>query len=157
MAEKVMTQKIIFILLLSCITLIAQNKAVNEIDSFTSYLKNFDYVERKEMKINIESLLELIKEDKVEVIDIRFPEEVKAWSIHFIKSIPLNELPDRIDELDKSKIIVTVCPHYDRAAIARHYLTLKGYKSKYLVEGLLGLTEYLRGDKARDFINMIKK
>lgn len=155
MAEKLMTHKIIVVLLLMGISISAQFKPENEIDSFTSYLKTFDYAERKEMKINIESLLELIQEDKVEIIDIRFPEEVEAWSVHFIKSIPLNELPDRLDELDKSKIIVAVCPHYDRAAIARHYLTLKGYKSKYLVEGLLGLTEYLRGDRAKDFINLI--
>lgn len=148
-------KKILFLFLIS-FSISAQVKDKNEIDSFTSYLKTFDYAERKEMKINIESLLKLIQEDKVEIIDIRFPEEVEAWSVHFIKSIPLNELPDRLDELDKSKIIVAVCPHYDRAAIARHYLTLKGYKSKYLVEGLLGLTEYLRGDKARDFINSIK-
>jgi rhodanese-related sulfurtransferase len=146
-----------FVLLLVSISISAQVKLDNEIDSFSSYLKTFDYAERKEMKINIESLLKLIKEDKVIVVDIRFPEEVEAWSVHFTKSIPLNELPDRLDELDKSKIIVAVCPHYDRAAIARHYLTLKGYKSKYLVEGLLGLTEYLRGDKAKDFINSIKK
>ena len=149
-------KKILFLFLI-CISITAQVSQNNEIDSFTSYLKTFDYAERKEMKINIQSLLKLIEEDKAVVIDIRFPEEVEAWSVHFIKSIPLNELPDRLYELDKSKIIVAVCPHYDRAAIARHYLTLKGYKSKYLVEGLLGLTEYLRGDRARDFINSIKK
>lgn len=152
-----MIMKKILFLLLICVSIIGQDNRNGEIDLFSSYLKKFDYTERKEMKINIESLLKLIQEDKAEVIDIRFPEEVQAWRVDFIKSIPLNELPDRLDELDKNKIIVAVCPHYDRAAIARHYLTLKGYKSKYLVEGLLGLTEYLRGDKARDFINSIKK
>lgn len=157
MAEKLMIMKKILFLLLICVSIIGQDNRNGEIDLFSSYLKKFDYTERKEMKINIESLLKLIQEDKAEVIDIRFPEEVQAWRVDFIKSIPLNELPDRLDELDKNKIIVAVCPHYDRAAIARHYLTLKGYKSKYLVEGLLGLTEYLRGDKARDFINSIKK
>ncbi|KAF0155258.1 MAG: hypothetical protein FD159_2242 [Syntrophaceae bacterium] len=30
--------------------------------------------------------------------------------------------------------------------------TLKGYKSKYLTDGLLGLADYLRGDRAKDFI-----
>lgn len=128
----------------------------NELDSFSNYLSNFDYLERKEMKINIDTLLKLLEEDKVQIIDIRFPEEVQAWKVEFIKSIPLNELPSRLNELDKNKIIVTVCPHYDRASIARNYLTLKGFKSKYLVEGLLGLVEYLRGDKARDFIESIK-
>lgn len=152
-----MMLKTILSLVIMSVSITSQINPKNEIDLFSSYLKKFDYTERKEMKINIESLLRLIQEDKAEVIDIRFPEEVQAWRVDFIKSIPLNELPDRLDELDKNKIIVAVCPHYDRAAIARHYLTLKGYKSKYLVEGLLGLTEYLRGDKARDFINSIKK
>jgi len=59
--------------------------------------------------------------------------------------------------LDETKIIVTVCPHYDRAEIARTFLTLKGYQSKYLVEGLIGLAGYLRGDRAKDFVNEMKK
>jgi rhodanese-related sulfurtransferase len=59
--------------------------------------------------------------------------------------------------LFKTKIIVTICPHYDRAEIARTYLTSKGFRSKYLVNGAVGLTEYLRGDKARDFSMPIKK
>jgi len=109
------------------------------------------------MKIDIPKLIQLQIEDKAELIDIRFPEEVEAWKVGFAKNIPLNELPDRITELDKNKIIVTVCPHYDRASIARHYLTLIGFNSKYLVEGLLGLDEYLRGDKAKEFILSIKK
>lgn len=125
--------------------------------SFENYLKRFDYQERKEMKIGISEMLQLHKQGKVQIIDVRFPEEHKAYSFGFIKNIPLNELPERLGELDKSKIIVTACPHYDRAEIARTYLTLKGYQSKYLTDGLLGLAEYLRGDKAKDFINGIKK
>ena len=66
-------------------------------------------------------------------------------------------IPNRLKELDKSKIIVTVCPHYDRAEIARTFLTLKGYESKYLVEGLLGLADYLRGYRAKDFVNAVKQ
>lgn len=125
--------------------------------TFENYLKRFDYQERKDMKIGIAEMLKLYKQGKVQIIDVRFPEEYQAYSFGFIKNIPLNELPDRLGELDKTKIIVTACPHYDRAEIARIYLTLQGYQSKYLTEGLLGLTEYLRGDKAKDFIRGIKK
>jgi rhodanese-related sulfurtransferase len=125
--------------------------------SFDDYLKSFDYKERKNMKIDIPEMLELYKQGSAQIIDIRFSEEYQAYNFGFIKSIPLNELPARLAELDKNKIIVTVCPHYDRAEIARTYLTLKGYRSKYLVDGAVGLAEYLRGDKARDFINAIKK
>lgn len=53
--------------------------------------------------------------------------------------------------------IVTVCPHYDRAEMARLYLTLKGYKSRYLTDGLLGLADYLRGDEAKEFVEEMKK
>ena len=120
--------------------------------SFDDYLKRFDYKERKNMKVDIPEMLDLYKQGKVQIVDIRFPEEYQAYSFSFIKNIPLNELPARLGELDSSKVIVTVCPHYDRAEIARTYLTLKGFQSKYLVDGVVGLAEYLRGDKARDFI-----
>ena len=124
--------------------------------TFENYLKSFDYQERRNMKIGIPELLGLYKNDRVQIIDIRFREEHQAYSFGFIKHIPINELPDRLKELDRSKIIVTVCPHYDRAELARIFLTLKGYQSKYLVEGLLGLANYLRGDRAKDFINEMK-
>ena len=120
---------------------------------FSSYLRAFDYQERQNMKIKAPELKKLYQQGKVQIVDIRFPEETALWGINFATRIPLNELPDRLAELDKSKIIVTACPHYDRASIARHYLTLKGYKSRYLVGGLLGLTESLRGDDAREFYN----
>ena len=125
--------------------------------SFENYLKSFDYQERSNMKIGIPEMLILYKQGMVQIIDIRFQEEHQVYSFGFIKNIPINELPDRLKELDRSKIIVTVCPHYDRADLARTFLTLKGYRSKYLVEGLLGLADYLRGDRAKDFINEIKK
>lgn len=125
--------------------------------TFDNYLKRFDYQERSDMKIGIAEMLQLYKQGKVQIIDIRFPEEYQAYSFGFIKNIPLNELPGRLSELDKTKIIVTACPHYDRSEIARTFLTLKGYRSKYLTDGLLGLANYLRGDKAKDFIDEIKK
>ena len=126
-------------------------------ETFDTYLKRFDYNERTEMKIKSLEAVELYKMGEVEFVDIRFKEEQAVWSFPFMKKIPLNELPDRLDELDKNKTIVTVCPHYDRAEMARIYLTLKGYKSRYLNDGLLGLADYLRGDEAKEFILEMKK
>ncbi|MDX2440396.1 MAG: rhodanese-like domain-containing protein, partial [Desulfobacterales bacterium] len=65
--------------------------------------------------------------------------------------------PKRLDELDKNKIIVTACPHKDRATIAMVYLRSKGIQAKYLTDGLIGLAENLRGDNAKDFINALNK
>ncbi|MCX5854861.1 MAG: rhodanese-like domain-containing protein [Deltaproteobacteria bacterium] len=150
-----MAKKAVWILLFAF--LMTTPTYAGESVTFENYLKSFDYQERRNMKIGIPELLGIYKQDRVQIIDIRFREEHQAYSFGFIKHIPLNELPDRFRELDRSKIIVTVCPHYDRAELARTFLTLKGYQSKYLVEGLLGLADYLRGDRAKDFINDMKQ
>ena len=123
---------------------------------FGDYLRSFDYQERKDMKIGLDEFLNLYEKDKIQVIDIRFKEEYEAWHIGFGEHIALNELPDRLDELDDSKTIVTLCPHYDRSEIARLYLKLNGFKTRYLTDGLLKVVDYLRGDRAKDYMNKIK-
>ena len=119
---------------------------------FDVYLKNFDYQERQDMKIKMVEMLNLVEEDKAQVIDIRFKEEFDVWNLSFTKNIPLNELPSRLNELDKSKLIITACPHNDRANIARMFLKLKGYDVRYLSDGLLKAVDYLRGDNAKEFL-----
>jgi rhodanese-related sulfurtransferase len=86
-------------------------------------------------------------------VDVRFKEEFDAWHLGDAINLPLNELPRRMGELDKNKLIITACPHKDRAAMARLYLVTKGFQVRYLEDGLLSLAEYLRGDRARDFMN----
>ena len=144
-----MKKNILFALLLYQGVLFAQEIKVM---AFDSYLKGFDYQARKDMKIGTEEMLKLVAEHKAEVIDIRFKEEYEAWHMGFAKNIPLNELPNSLDKLEKEKLIITACPHNDRANIARLYLMLKGYRVKYLKDGLLSVAEYLRGDKAKNFI-----
>ena len=119
---------------------------------FADYLRGFDYDERIAMKIQLPELLELYAGGDGQLIDIRFHEEYAAWRVGIGQHIPLNELPDRLDELDADKTIVTMCPHYDRAEIARLFLTLKGYRARYLTDGMLGIADHLRGDKARDYM-----
>jgi len=82
---------------------------------FKEYLKEFDYQSRKDMKIQTKQMLELVSSGKAQLIDIRFKEEYEAWSVAKSRNIPLNELPNRLDELDKNKLIITACPHNDRA------------------------------------------
>ena len=124
---------------------------------FGQYLSEFDYFARKEMKIDSEALVKGIKEGEIQLIDIRFKEEFEAWRMGFAINIPLNELPARVKDLPKDKLIVTACPHMDRAILAMAYLRTQGIDSKYLTDGLVGLAEYLRGDQARDFINKKSK
>jgi len=121
------------------------------------YLSNFDYEEREKMKIEIPELLELITEDKVQFVDVRFMEEYAMWHFPFSKNIPLNELPRRFTELDRTKLVVTACPHYDRAMMGRIFLIENGFKARYLADGLLGLADYLRGDNAYELLDLLKQ
>ncbi len=123
--------------------------------NYADYLSKFDYEERKNMKIQIPELLELLIKDEVQLVDIRFTEEYEAWHFPFTKNIPLNELPARLEELDRSKLVVTACPHYDRAIMGRMFLVVNGFKARYLTNGLLGLADFLRGDNAYEIMNFL--
>ncbi|PKN16044.1 MAG: sulfurtransferase [Deltaproteobacteria bacterium HGW-Deltaproteobacteria-3] len=106
---------------------------------------------------NREDVGPLLVSNQGVLADIRFPEEVATWRMGFGLAIPLNELPRRLAGLPKNKIIITACPHKDRSAIAMAYLRSKGYETKYLTNGLLGLAEQLRGERAKDFMAKLAK
>lgn len=143
---KLKTLAIFFTLLCLAITSNGQKLTVE------NYLLNFDYEARTEMKIRSSQLADLIKKGEVQLVDIRFEEEFKSWHMPFAMSIPLPDLPKNLNKLSKDKLIVTACPHNDRAIIAMVYLKTQGYNVKYLSDGLLELANYLRGNNALHFI-----
>lgn len=122
-----------------------------------NYIRNYDYAARLEMKVSSQKLLDMLEDGKAVLVDIRFKEEQDAWGPSFALKIPLNQLPERLGELPKDKIIVTACPHKDRAIIAMTYLRSKGIAARYLTDGLLGLLANLRGDDAKYFLEMYKQ
>ena len=105
--------------------------------------------EMKNVRIDIDEFISLFNEGKCEFIDIRVPMETKVWQMNFGLKIPANELPERLDELPKDKLVVLACPRSDRSNMARMYLASQGYKSKYLDGGLLGLMAALKGGSAK--------
>lgn len=137
--------------------LVFATAAVSAQSSLDTYLSNYTYESRKEMKVSSEEIIDLLQNDEAVLVDIRFEEEQAAWQMNFSLKIPLPDLPRRYTELPTNKLIVTACPHKDRAIMAMMYLKSKGYKAAYLKDGLLGLTEYLRGDNAYNFIENFKE
>ncbi len=105
--------------------------------TFEDYIRKFDYPSIPAMKMSSKRLIELLPSDTLQVIDIRFKEEYEIWNSGLFKNIPINELPDRLDELEKDKIIVLVCPNNIRSNVAMHYLMTKGFNVKFLADGLL--------------------
>ncbi|MGD9978780.1 MAG: rhodanese-like domain-containing protein [Bacteroidales bacterium] len=145
-----MKQKIVSTLIAVISIFVNANAQDSNLENF---LLNFDYAARKEMRVSSVQLAEMIKEGNVQLVDIRFEEEFKSWNMPFATSIPLPELPENLHKLSKDKLIVTACPHNDRAIIAMIYLKTKGYNVKYLSDGLLELANHLRGDNAKKFID----
>lgn len=139
------------------LTFFSTTSLVYSAEDLGTYLTHFDYADRIDMKISSAELITLLTEGKAQLIDIRFKEEYAAWHVALSTNIPINELPGRLAELDKDKIIVTACPHKDRAIMARTFLATQGYNSKYLKDGLIGLIENLRGDNAKSFIDKMNK
>ena len=144
--------KIILILSMLVVVTFTASPSLSQESAFDSFLTRFDYETRADMKIDNNRLITLLAEKKAVLVDIRFPEETKAWKMGFGLFIPLNELPRRFMELPKDKIIVTACPHKDRSSIAMAYLRTKGYNARYLTDGLAGLADNLRGDNAKEFL-----
>lgn len=138
------------LLLLNCVSTASAGE-----QTFDTFLTSFDFETRADMKIDSKRLVALLAEKKAVLVDIRFKEEVVAWRMGFGLFIPLNELPKRLAELPKDKIIVVACPHKDRSSIAMTYLRTKGFNARYLTDGLIGLAENLRGDNAKDFLEDI--
>jgi len=153
---KIMNKIFLSLFLLGAITSVSAT-GLQDDPQLEKYISNFDYAARKDMKMDSKGLIKLLTESKAQLIDIRFTEEYAAWRVGPSINIPLNELPARLDEINTTKIIVTACPHKDRAIIAMVYLRSKGIKAKYLTDGLIGLAENLRGDNARDFTNKLQE
>ena len=69
---------------------------------------------------------------------MREPEEYKQWNIDGSINIPLGKLSEEesLSLIPKDKKIVTICPHGNRATIAKYILERYGYNAASLEGGL---------------------
>lgn len=79
--------------------------------------------------------LDLLDPDTSILLDVRDPEEVLLGTIENGVNIPLNELRDRLDELDKEKLIVVYCQVGLRGYLACRILSHHGFQTKNLSGG----------------------
>ena len=80
-------------------------------------------------EISVHQLKERIeKGEKVFLLDVREPYEYKVANLsgHLI---PLGQLADRVQELDREKEIVVYCHHGNRSAFAVQFLKNEGFES----------------------------
>lgn len=89
-------------------------------------------------EMTAEEVAKLLKSgENLSVIDVRENEEVAQGKIPGAKHIPLGEIPDRKDEMNKQKSHVIVCRSGSRSGNATQYLEKQGYDVTNMTGGML--------------------
>ena len=70
-----------------------------------------------------------------QLIDVREESEVLRGKLPHAKNIPLNQLPQRLAELDKNRTVVVICQSGQRSARAADFLVQAGFAKVANVTG----------------------
>ncbi len=95
----------------------------------------------------------MFETENVLFLDVRNKAEVKTLSFNFelfnisTVNMPIDELPERLSELPKDKLIVCFCSSGTRSAWAYIYLFSKGYQTKWLEASNEDLAKLLKPGK----------
>ena len=106
--------------------------------NFDDLLRKFDlnYVGNGNHKISFDKMMDLVKEKKTFILDVRTKQENECVKLPFAQNIPIDEIPDRISEIPKDKLIAIYCSSATRATIVYVYLSLLDYDVRILPDSL---------------------
>lgn len=91
-------------------------------------------------EVTVEELVELQKQKKdLLVLDVREPSEYEADNMGG-KLLPLGQLPERLDELNKDQLIIVHCKSGGRSSRAVAYLRDQGFSNVKNLKG--GITAW---------------
>ena len=79
--------------------------------------------------------------DGAQLIDVRADHEWEMGRIEGATHLPLAELADRTDEIDKDRPVVFYCRGGNRSTMATEALAAAGYDAAKLSEGIVGWEE----------------
>lgn len=99
---------------------------------------DFQFFGSGEHGMSIDGMRKVLNNDHFVFLDVRTHEEVKYQSFPFALHIPLNEMPDRLNEVPKDKCVIAFCSSVFRGAMAYTYLLANGYEE---VKGLTAPSE----------------
>ncbi len=76
--------------------------------------------------------------EKMNIIDVRRADEIVKGKITGAKHIPLDEIKERTNELDKNEHYYMICTKGARSDAAAQELRQMGYKATNVTDGMLG-------------------
>ena len=88
------------------------------------------------MEIEVLELKKMLKNKEVVLMDVREPYEVEICSIKGSLFIPMNEIPQNIEQLDKEKRYAVMCHSGVRSLYVSNYLNSLGYSTLNVTGGI---------------------
>ena len=106
-------------------------------DKFSHWVRGlgFEHWSTGQHIIDATAFLKMQAQGRAVLLDVRTEEEARAVSFPHALHIPLNELPDRFDEVPRGRLVATFCSGGDRAAIAYAYLRVHGHPQVRILKG----------------------
>lgn len=71
-------------------------------------------------------------------LDVRTPMEFKTKSIKGFKNIPVDQVPNKLNQIPKNKEVVVICQSGARSSSAVRFLRSNGYENVINVTGGMG-------------------
>ncbi len=105
--------------------------------NFQDWLQNrdFHYWSTGQHKIMPSDFFKKWSHGEAILLDVRYAIEVEHMSLPFALNIPVNELPQRLADIPRDKIVATFCSGGDRAAVAYAYLQSQGFGNSRIFKG----------------------
>ena len=88
------------------------------------------------MEVEVLELKKMLKNNEVVLVDVREPYEVEICNIKGSLYIPMNEIPQNIDQLDKEKRYAIMCHSGVRSLYVSNYLNSLGYSTLNVTGGI---------------------
>lgn len=90
-------------------------------------------------EITAQQLEKMLQENQdIELIDVREEFEVKFGKVPGAKNVPLQELLNNMEQLNKDKEYILICRSGNRSGMAGQFLEMQGYKTVNVVDGMIG-------------------
>ena len=88
------------------------------------------------MEVEVLELKKMLKNNEVVLLDVREPYEIEICKVKGSLFIPMNEIPQNIEQFDKEKIYAVICHSGVRSLHVSNYLSSLGYIALNVVGGI---------------------
>tara|TARA_B100000925_G_C21561291_1_gene283714 strand:- start:6 stop:314 length:309 start_codon:yes stop_codon:yes gene_type:complete len=88
------------------------------------------------MEVQVLELKKMLKNNEVVLLDVREPYEIEICNVKGSLFIPMNEIPQNIEQLDKEKRYAVMCHSGVRSLYVSNYLNSLGYSTLNVTGGI---------------------